>query len=176
MEIWKPLKSLVENGDYYEVSNLGKVRSIDKIDSSGKRKLGKVLKIKVHKNGYCEVVLKLNGRQKTYKVHRLVALAFIQNPENKLQVNHLDGNKENNNIDNLEWSTNGENQLHSRDIGLCKERGETHYRAKLTDLDVLKIREMYATKKYTYKSISEKFNISLSVVESVVKRRTWKHI
>lgn len=78
---------------------------------------------KDHK-GYLRVSLK----DKTYKVHRLVAMAFIENVDNKPQVNHKDGNKQNNNVDNLEWCTNSENQIHANKMGLRNPmRGEDNY-------------------------------------------------
>ena len=93
-EIWKPLKGLVENGDYYEVSNFGNVRNI---------KTGKILKPGKIQSGYLLVSLCKNGKTKKFLVHRLVAITFLPNPENLPEVNHKDENKENNSLQNLEW-------------------------------------------------------------------------
>ena len=115
-EVWKKIHPFTE----YSVSNLGRVRN----DVTGTiRKLQKVGKESKSGNSYLAVVL----HNKHLKIHRLVAEAFIPNPEGKPQVNHIDGNKENNRVDNLEWCTNRENVLHSFKIN--KERVEHHTEA-----------------------------------------------
>lgn len=101
-EVWKDIPEY--NGDY-QVSNLGRVRSL-------KTKSGAILKCGPNATGYPAVSLLLRGVQSTYYVHRLVAKAFIKNPENKPQVNHKDSNKTNNKASNLEWSTASENVSH----------------------------------------------------------------
>ena len=109
-EIWKPVK------DYeglYEVSNLGKVKSY----WYGSERF---LKLKKDKRNYRLICLCANNEVKTLKVHRLVAQAFIPNPENKLEVNHKDGDKANNSVENLEWCTRSENNKHAFQTGLNK--------------------------------------------------------
>lgn len=108
MEIWKDIK------DYeglYQVSNYGRVKSLG---GKSNHKKSIVLKQNKDKNGYFFVILKHNGTSKYYKVHRLVAEAFIPNPNNKPQVNHLDENKQNNNVYNLEWASCKENIRYSQ--------------------------------------------------------------
>ena len=100
---WKQIQGY-EN---YEVSNEGQVRN---------RKTGKVLKPQKNNSGYLLVGLRKNGKQKWYSVHRLVAQAFIPNPHNKPTVNHIDENKENNNVSNLEWMTYAEQNEHGTRI------------------------------------------------------------
>lgn len=103
-EEWKHIK------DYeglYEVSNLGNVRSLARNTTSGK-----LLKPELQ-SGYLKVMLSKNNNKKWYSIHRLVAITFIENKENKEQVNHIDGNKINNNANNLEWVTCQENIIHS---------------------------------------------------------------
>lgn len=104
VEEWKT----IDINPNYEVSNFGRVRN----------KKGHIIKLQVGTYGYLQVNLDFNGKNKTKKVHRLVAKAFIPNIENKPQVNHIDGNKKNNHINNLEWCTNRENVQHAFDIGL----------------------------------------------------------
>ena len=99
----------------YKVSNLGNVYSL---------KTNKVLKTPVGKRGYPNLNLLKDGKQKLFVVHRLVAKAFIPNPENKQQVNHIDGDKTNNRVDNLEWATSRENMLHARRTGLHTSDGD----------------------------------------------------
>jgi hypothetical protein len=98
----------------YQVSDLGRVRSL-------KKKEVKILTARKDKKGYLQVHLRIDGKDKIKRVHRLVAETFIPNPENKPQINHEDGNKENNCVSNLTWVTNGENQLHAYKNGLRKK-------------------------------------------------------
>lgn len=95
----------------YSVSNKGEIRNDD---------TGKIKSSRYNKHGYKVIDLYFNGTRETKRVHRLVADAFISNPENKPQVNHKDGNKSNNNINNLEWCTASENMKHSFNTGLSK--------------------------------------------------------
>jgi len=105
VEIWKSIDGFED----YEVSNLGRIKSL-------KYNQTNILKAGTDKDGYLHVVLCLNGNLNVRKVHRLVAIAFIPNPENKETVNHKDGNKKNNEDDNLEWNTITENIRHSFDV------------------------------------------------------------
>lgn len=114
MEIWKDIKNFE---GYYQISNYGKVRSLDRFDGVRNRK-GQNIKPALKNNGYLQVGLRKHRKRKYVSVHRLVAEHFINNPENKSQVNHIDGNKQNNCVSNLEWSTPGENLEHARRNGL----------------------------------------------------------
>lgn len=118
-EEWK----LIDGFDNaYEVSNCGRVRSVDRIvvrsDGVKLRIKGQMMKIRIDKKGYPRVYLNDKKKTKFKPVHRLVAIAFIPNLEDKPQVNHIDGNKRNNNVANLEWCTNKENQEHAVKNGL----------------------------------------------------------
>ena len=106
METWKDIKGYE---GMYQVSSMGKVKSLDRLDNKGRKTHGKVLAIKHDGGGYCQVALSKDGSQKYCKIHRLVALHFIPNTENKPQINHKDENKDNNAVDNLEWVTSKEN-------------------------------------------------------------------
>ena len=97
----------------YQVSNLGRVKSL-------KFNKEKIIKISLHKRGYLNIILWKDGIIKNFKPHRLVAEAFIPNPNNLSQVNHINGDKTDNRADNLEWCSGSENQLHSFRTGLHK--------------------------------------------------------
>ena len=105
-EIWKPIKGYE---GLYEVSNYGRIRSFDTYRKGRNGSIrfckGRILKFHTHQQGYLYVGLWKNNKHKTYKVHRLVAQAFLPNPHNYPCVNHKDENKTNNNVDNLEWCT-----------------------------------------------------------------------
>lgn len=112
-EIWRNIK----NEDYCMVSNKGRVKTNDRtvIYKDGRQRFfkGKILTTHINPNGYYQVVIKSNGKSKTRYIHRLVAEAFVLNPEDKPYVNHIDGNKLNNHADNLEWCTPQDNSIHS---------------------------------------------------------------
>jgi len=105
-EIWKPV---VGYEGLYEVSNLGRVKSLPR---NGTIRQERVLRENVKRSGYVNIVLRKNGKPRTFRLHRLVARAFIQNPENKPQVNHKNGDKRDNRAINLEWTTVSENLKH----------------------------------------------------------------
>lgn len=114
-EKWLPV---VGYEDLYEVSNFGRIYSIP-----NDNKVGGILKHHVDKkSGYHFIILSKNHKKFNTSVHRLVAIAFIPNPNNKPTVNHIDGNKDNNNVDNLEWATYKEQLMHSFRIGIrCRQ-------------------------------------------------------
>lgn len=127
MEIWKDVKGYE---GLYQVSNLGRVKSLERQKSNGKGLVKideKVLTQDITNWGYYRVALYKKGTRKYYKVHRLVAIAFLPNPENKEQVNHIDGDKLNNNVDNLEWNTRIENIHHAKINGLFGNGSNSNY-------------------------------------------------
>ena len=119
IEVWK--KHPLYNGIYL-VSNTGKIKSVNQMIpcKSGATRIHKGRELRQYKNerGYLCVVLSIDKKAKIKKVHRLVAETFISNPENKPQVNHIDCDKTNNNLSNLEWCTNSENMIHAYKNGL----------------------------------------------------------
>lgn len=124
MEIWKDIKGFE---GYYQVSNYGNIKSLTRFDGIRERK-GQEIKQSLKYNGYLQVGLRKNSKRKFFSVHRLVAIHFLDNPENKPQVNHIDCNKQNNNINNLEWATSKENLHHAKINGLRNNmpKGEKH--------------------------------------------------
>lgn len=126
MEIWKPVKGY-EN--YYEVSSEGRVRSVDHYVRAGLKhnsfvkKKGHLLKQNAKRNGYLTVDLCKDNRTKTISVHRLVAIAFLEPVEGKNFVNHINLNKHDNRVENLEWCTSSENAKHAVDNGATPGNG-----------------------------------------------------
>jgi len=140
MEIWKVIKE----ADKYEVSNYGRIKKI---------KTGKIIKGSEHK-GYR--LFKTKGFQKT--IHRLVGQYFIENPNNKPYINHIDGNRQNNNVNNLEWCTPIEN---------------THHGIYLGTVDCRKIRNKENGEIYLSKAIAaKKFNVTPQVIKHILNGRT----
>ena len=126
-EIWKPI-IITKNGvtyDYtglYEISNMGRVRSLDRVDAGGNKIKGKILSTRANHHGYLQVVLCKDGKRKSFSVHRLVATMFIPNPDNLPFVNHRDENKTNAVWTNLEWCTAKYNTQYSWNTDGGKKR------------------------------------------------------
>lgn len=118
-EVWKPIR---EWEGLYEISSHGRVRSLDRLlkNSHGKYVLkGRILKQASFSNKYLFVLLQDKPRKESYLVHRLVAQAFIPNPDGKKEVNHISGDKTDNRVINLEWATRSENLIHrNRVLGM----------------------------------------------------------
>lgn len=146
------------------------------------------LKPATDKKGYKRVGLQLNGKLHTKKVHRLVAEAFIPNPENKPCVNHIDGNKANNVVENLEWVTHKENVKHAIDnnlfsfqtpeksVNIKPKKGELNGFSVLTERQVLEIRSKFKPRIYTREKLSEEYKVTTSCIKDVISRKSWKHI
>lgn len=148
----------------YKVSNTGKLLSLRK---------NREMKL-YSRGGYLGSSLQKEGSVKSFLIHREVAKAFINNPENKKCVNHKDGNKSNNHVDNLEWCTYLENQRHADSTGLRNIHGQNNGRAKLKPEDVLFIREN--ANKYNQNSLALKYGVTPQNIHLIIKRESWKSI
>lgn len=135
-----------------------------------KNHLHKKLKPVKSSGGYLRVKLMNNV---SYSVHRLVASAFIENPHDKPDVNHIDGNKTHNYVENLEWATKSENVIHAYKNNLNSNKGEINPNAKLTKKDVKNIWKMI-NKGKSFTEISDKFNISRQTISNIYHGNTWK--
>ena len=153
--------------DNYFVSPRGEIYS--KVSNQ----LKKMRPYKV-KDGYLRVDLFKNKERITLSPHRIVAQTFIPNPQNKPEVNHIDGDKSNNCASNLEWATHSENIKHAYNKGLCKaKRGEKNGHCKLTFEEVQAIRTLYKprSKDYNQKKLAQMFGVSVTTIDCVVNYR-----
>lgn len=172
-EIWKPISGFE---GFYEVSNFGKVRSIDRVVSfkgrwgeTKTRMPSRLLKLNYLKAGYVDVQLAKEGNHFHRLVHRLVAEAFIGASD--LQVNHKDGNKDNNHVENLEWCSHSENQIHCTTV-LKKRIGEKNKSSKLKEADVLAIRNDARL----LREIAKDYEVTLQAVHLIKSGKNWAHL
>lgn len=135
-EIWLPITGYE---GFYEISNYSRVKGLKRVDCKGQRRPESIKKLSLDSDGYPLVVLSKNRVRETKKPHRLSAIEFIPNPENKPVVNHIDGVKTNCHISNLEWNTEEENRIHAINMGLRNDKGQNNAAAKLTNKQVIEI-------------------------------------
>lgn len=171
-EIWKPIKNYE---GLYEVSNHGRVRSLDRWRISGRYKCamlykGRILKPGKNAVGYLKVDLSKNGKQKTCRVNRLVLAAFVGSSD--LEGNHIDGDKENNKLENLEYLTCSENHKHAYRIGLASREGEKHHLAKLNGAIIENIRENRY--KLTAKELAACYDVCTATIYNIIRRQSWQ--
>lgn len=170
-EIWKPI---AEYEGFYSVSSLGRVRREKTVNNTY---AGRILHGGIDCRGYHLVLLYKNGVKKSFKTHRLVASAFINNLQNLPQVNHKDGIKTNNRLNNLEYVSAQRNRLHAFEIGLQKGNcGESNPMARMKEKDVLAIRKIYSGGGRTYTSIAKDFNLSIRQTIDIIKRKSWSNL
>lgn len=151
----------------YRVSDKGEVFSV---------RTNKILKPTIGRDGYSKVVFSVGNKRKTLRVNRLVATTFVDNPNNKPIVNHIDGDKLNNKSTNLEWVTEQENAIHASKIGLLKgQKGELNPMSKLTKDQVDEIRKTYKKGSHDANAriLADKFNVSDSTIWLIAKGGIW---
>jgi hypothetical protein len=138
-------------------------------------KTNKTLNGCIDKNGYKSVNLFMsNYKGKSIRVHRLIAEAFIPNPDNKPQVNHINGIKTDNRIENLEWCTVSENAIHASKLGLLNPvNGEKHPRCKISNLQVVEIRALKDVK--TISELAIKYNVERTTISDIINRKKRKN-
>ncbi|MDG9855590.1 NUMOD4 motif-containing HNH endonuclease [Pseudomonas nitroreducens] len=174
-EIWKPIAGYE---GLYEVSSLGRVRSLDRIVrySNGKDRLtkGRILHFSLP-NGYQQVTLCNGDSHRPFKVHRLVAVAFCARRDGCDVVNHIDGVKTNNAVSNLEWTTYKANTHHARDNGLLDPpRGERSGSARLSQEDVEEIKRLWLGG-MSQSGLSKIYGVDQSHISRMVRGERWSH-
>lgn len=170
--IWKTLQYNGETYNKFEVSSDGQLRNV---------KTGTVYKQHLNREGYNQVCVSLGSRNKknVFKIHKAVAETFIFNPDHKKTVNHIDGNKQNNSIENLEWATYSENVQHAFDIGLAKPtRGVDSPLSKLTREDVIYIRTHYIPNSCMYgtRALGREFNVDHETIRDIINNNTYVNV
>ena len=140
--------------------------------------LGRLMLLRPHKRGYKLIRVVKNGKPANFQVHRAVALAFIPNPENKEQINHKNGIKSDNRVENLEWCTNFENHRHARLKGLFREtkRGGDSPCAHLTNQQAMEIRNAKIGKQYgmSRNQLCKKYGVTVHVVKDIRNGKSYK--
>src|SRR5690625_4481364 len=171
-EIWRDIPG---HSGYYQVSDLGKVRSFKKRGAAkGKLKVPFLLKPSKNNKGYLRVRLWANHKYERHFIHRLVAMIFIPIPEGKHVVNHKNRNREDNKVSKLEWCTYHENVRHAVQTGLMTEQiGSGNHASRLTESDVIMIRRLYKTTNLSQKEVADKFGVSQMSVSKIIRRETW---
>ena len=176
-EIWKPVKGYE---GIYEVSNLGRVKSLPRLKYCGHKNSKpqkvheRILTSHVDRLGYVKVRLSKNGESKTSLLHRVIAEAFIDPVEGKSEINHKDGVKANNAIENLEWSTRSENVKHAF-LNKLKhpKRAEENNKSKLNWDSVNEIRDLHLGG-VSQKDLSIKFGVTIASINNIINYKTWK--
>lgn len=182
MEIWKAIPGYE---GYYEASDAGVIRSVDRVVPHGIhgkcKQAGRILKYALDAKGYPRVALSDGSKLRTFTIHRLIALTFMGPRPDGFQINHINGIKTDNSTGNLEYCTHSENVLHSFRIGLQKpKRGSLNGHSKLTEDQVKTIRTIAGRggRYYGRKDLAIRFGVSECTIKEVVtgSKGGWKHV
>jgi len=168
-EIWKDIQKYE---GLYQVSDLGRIK---RIAPEANTYVGKIIKpIKI--NGYVFVNLYSQGKRRCHKIHKIVAESFLGSRPLGKQINHKNGNKEDNNLNNLEWVTPKENTFHSWNILGKAQRGEDGGNHKLFEFEVKEIKDLLKTKILRIKDIASNYNVSESTIYFIKTNHIWSHV
>lgn len=158
----------------YIVSDEGKVFSTKNI---GRGKYHQELKQRINNDGYLEITTGKNSCRRRTGVHRLVALAFVPNPNNLSEVDHINNDRTDNRACNLQWLTHEDNvKKIPHETGSRARRGSNNGRSKLTENTVREIRNLYDSGAKKISDLTKDYEVSQATIQGIVKRRTWKHV
>lgn len=157
----------IDYSKYFKVSNNGNILGI---------RSNKLIKFTINKNGYYRFTTKINNKVINFGVHKAVAETFISNPRDLPQVNHKDGNKLNNYVENLEWCTALYNTNHAIKNNLLLPYGEDNSQHKITAKEVIEIRNLYKTGLYSYQKLANKYSISRIQIRNIILNINWNNI
>lgn len=179
-EKWKPMFGYEE---YCEASTLGRIKVLQRkvTDKNGKIKnvKEKILCLGYYSNGYEQFSISIDNKRHTGIVHRLIAKTFIPNPENYPVVNHKNGIRDDNRVENLEWCTQGYNRKHSfRELGEKPRNmsGEKNTNSALTEQDVIKIRKLHNVFNCSAIDTAKLYGVKPACISKIITGRTWKHL
>ncbi len=171
MEIWKEIPGYE---GFYEASTIGRIRSLNRVvrqhNGNTQTKKGVILKSSIDRIGYENVALSRENKLKSFKVHRLVAMSFIDKVEGQNEINHIDCNKLNNNVANLEWCNRLQNIKHAIKNNLIKYHyGDSHHSNIVKSKDHSKINEMYYNEGKRVKDIANIYKCSQHTIYKIIK-------
>ena len=176
-EIWKEIPGFE---GHYEVSSKGAVRSLNRRNAYGRNRRGKLLKLTTHPQGYKRVTLCKDGIHFERRVHVLMLEAFVGPRPTNYDACHTNDIPDDNRLENLRWDSKSQNRLDSvrngtHAVSFRPQIGQKHYKAKVSDADVLRIREalLFGADR---KDISSTHGISLNSVHQIATRRSWRHL
>lgn len=177
MEIWKDIPQF---NNEYQISNLGRIRSKDaviiKSDGNTYTRKSKILKPAIDKKGYFIGGVSLMNKMFCYKIHRLVAEHFLPKIEGKNHVNHKNGIKTDNRVENLEWVTNQENARHAFQNGLSfNPKGEKARNVKITEIQAKEIISLIK-RGFKRKEIQLKTKVSQKIIDNIIYNNSWSHL
>ncbi len=163
----------------FKISNYGRLISFNRVGRGRVLPDEKEINGSIDFAGYRTTTLQMVGKKRwCVRIHTLVAMHFVKNskPGEYDTVNHMDGNKRNNYAGNLEWCTAGMNTAHAFKTGLVDFKGSKSVRAKLTEQDVIEMREKYKTGKYKQHELAKPFGMSRRHIGDILNRVCWAHI
>lgn len=168
-EIWKKIPEF----SLYEASSEGRIKTFN-WKGSGREAIMKPAK---DGSGYLRTMLKgENGIIRTIKVHRIIAKTFLLNPDELSEVNHINGIRDDNRLENLEWVSHSQNLKHSFAMGLSSNVGAKNPFSKLTEIEVLEIRAKFKKRVYTREMLAKEFNVAAGTIKGVILRKSWNHV
>jgi len=180
MEIWRDIKGFE---GFYKISDMGNIKSLERkvtYKTRGSSFRTDVIKEKILKpqKSHCKyltvTLYGANRKPKQFLLHRLIAETFVPNPENKKEVNHKDGNKLNNSLNNLEWCTRSENATHMVKNGLCNFKlGSESPNSKFSQEDADKIRSEYLNGKISQSKLGKKYGVAQGTISTIIRNKRY---